>query len=260
MLWEAVLIGANEDLDSIPKQFISVDELLELFANCEKTTLEESAQWLLNNIQILNRTKKLVLKNTYTLIEYEYSDEDYYNCPIEAIRLIAEGEDVFFTDYVGFARYRVLKDLKNSGLDVNDDLIKNSNPYISKDCYECDDSFYKNQCNDLIKDLKNKPKNINFLHEIEEINYVYLLDKNNLSYNPMFALLFRVTHDLISNERFSHKATKLERVQDCLDEYAHIYNIQPTATNTTHIANLIKVRDQAKRASKELITKILIQE
>ncbi|EXD48086.1 hypothetical protein J459_3284, partial [Acinetobacter baumannii 564012] len=27
--WEAVLIGANEDLDNIPKQFISVNELLE---------------------------------------------------------------------------------------------------------------------------------------------------------------------------------------------------------------------------------------
>ena len=62
------MIGANEDLDNIPKQFISVNELLEIFANLEKTSLEKSAQWLLNNIQILNRTKKLVLKNSYTLI------------------------------------------------------------------------------------------------------------------------------------------------------------------------------------------------
>ncbi|MVM90659.1 hypothetical protein GNY86_03905, partial [Acinetobacter baumannii] len=64
------MIGANEDLDNIPKQFISVNELLEIFADLEKTTLEKSAQWLINNKQILNAAKKLVLKNEYTLVEY----------------------------------------------------------------------------------------------------------------------------------------------------------------------------------------------
>ncbi|MDR8174129.1 hypothetical protein XB94_17955, partial [Acinetobacter baumannii] len=70
------MIGANEDLDNIPKQFISVNELLEIFADLEKTTLEKSAQWLINNKQILNAAKKLVLKNEYTLVEYEHSDND----------------------------------------------------------------------------------------------------------------------------------------------------------------------------------------
>lgn len=51
------MIGANEDLDNIPKQFISVNELLEIFADLEKTTLEKSAQWLINNKQILNAAK-----------------------------------------------------------------------------------------------------------------------------------------------------------------------------------------------------------
>ncbi|MDR8182304.1 hypothetical protein XB91_19085, partial [Acinetobacter baumannii] len=81
------MIGANEDLDNIPKQFISVNELLEIFADLEKTTLEKSAQWLINNKQILNAAKKLVLKNEYTLVEYEHSDNDFYNCPIEALSL-----------------------------------------------------------------------------------------------------------------------------------------------------------------------------
>ena len=85
MLWEAVLIGANEDLDNIPKQFISVNELLEIFADLEKTTLEKSAQWLLNNKQILNGAKKLVLKNEYTLVEYEHSDNEFYSFQIEAL-------------------------------------------------------------------------------------------------------------------------------------------------------------------------------
>ena len=113
------MIGANEDLDNIPKQFISVNELLEIFADLEKTTLEKSAQWLLNNKQILNGAKKLVLKNEYTLVEYEHSDNDFYSCPIEALSLIANGEDCDpFNDYVGFARYVILMSLKEWGLDI----------------------------------------------------------------------------------------------------------------------------------------------
>jgi hypothetical protein len=68
MLWEAILMGANEDLDSIPKQFISVIELLEIFASCENMTHERAARWFINNIQILNRTKKLILKMNTRLL------------------------------------------------------------------------------------------------------------------------------------------------------------------------------------------------
>ena len=48
MLWEVVLVGANDYLNNIPKQFISVSELLGLFSKIEKMTLENSAQWLLS--------------------------------------------------------------------------------------------------------------------------------------------------------------------------------------------------------------------
>lgn len=44
----------------------------------------------------LNGAKKLVLKNEYTLVEYKHSDNDFYNCPIEALSLIASGELVRF--------------------------------------------------------------------------------------------------------------------------------------------------------------------
>ena len=108
-----------------------MSELLELFANLEKITLEQSAQWLVNHIHILNRTKKLVLKNEYTLIEYEYNDNDFYNCPIEAIKLIANGEEVFVTDSIGFARLTILLHLKEIGLDIDDNVINNSHAYLS---------------------------------------------------------------------------------------------------------------------------------
>ncbi len=129
------MVGANDYLNNIPKQFISVSELLGLFSKIEKMTLENSAQWLLNHIHILNKSKKLVLKNSYTLIEYEYNDNDFYNCPIEAVKLIASGEDCDpFGDCVGFARYVILMSLKELGLDIDDTLINSSHAYIAQNC------------------------------------------------------------------------------------------------------------------------------
>lgn len=252
------MIGANDDLNDISKQFISVNELLALFAELEKVTVEQSAQWLLNNIHMLNRSKKLVLKNSYTLVEYEYNNNNFYNCPIKTIRLIASGEDQAFSgDDVGFSRFQLLKDLESIGLEIDKNLIINSCAYISKSCYENDDNFYKNQCLHLIDNLKQKLHNQELLPKTKEINHLYLLDKNHPSYNPVIALLLRITHDLITIERFSHKSTKQERVAECLEEYGQHYNVRKTTTNITHFSNLIKIRDKSKVAATEIMSKIL---
>lgn len=251
------MIGANEDLDSIPKQFISVDELLRLFANCENTNLEKSAQWLINNIDILNRTKKLILKNDYTLIEYEQNENDFYNCPITTIRLLAEGEDYDpFSDCVGFARYMVLMDLKSRGLDIDDNLIENSHPYISKICYEQDDNFYKNQSiyvlsekNHLIHHSNQSPHNRN-----ENIPFLHFLDPNSPSYNPKFPLLLRLNHDLVYVGRYEDK-TKTERVELFLAEYGKDYGVHPSSTTATYYANLLTTRTKAKNVASEAVKK-----
>lgn len=260
MLWEVILIGANEDLENIPKQFISVDELLNLFADLEKTTLEKSAQWLLNHIHILNKTKKLVLKNKYTLIEYEYNNNDFYNCPIEAIRLIAEGEEVFVTDSIGFARLTILMSLKEIGLDIDDNIIKNSHAYISPNCYENDDNFYKNQCAYLISIINNNPQQKLPIKQEQNINYGYLLNPNNQAYMHKIALLMRLTHDLITLNRFKEEATKQKRIAFCLEEYGQYYGVANTSTNVSHFANLINTRDSSKAIVADVMSKMLSQE
>ena len=259
MLWEAVLIGANEDLDNIPKQFISVNELLEIFADLEKTTLEKSAQWLLNNKQILNGAKKLVLKNEYTLVEYEHSDNDFYSCPIEALSLIANGEDCDpFNDYVGFARYVILMSLKEWGLGIDDTLINNKHAYIAKKCYGQDDNFYKKQCAYLISMIGQKPELELPIQQEKDINNTYLLNPSNPNYIPAYALLLRIHHDLNTLGRF--EGTKQKRVADCIEEYGEYYGVQNTSTNAIHFSNLIKVRTTAKDEASTAMKKILSQE
>ncbi|MFH3983837.1 hypothetical protein WAI62_18425, partial [Acinetobacter baumannii] len=257
--WEAVLIGANEDLDNIPKQFISVNELLEIFADLEKTTLEKSAQWLINNKQILNAAKKLVLKNEYTLVEYEHSDNDFYNCPIEALSLIASGEDCDpYSDYVGFSRYVILMSLKELGLDIGDALINNSRAYIAKNCHEYDDNFYKKQCAYLISMIGQSPALELPIQQENDINNTYLLNPSNPNYIPAYALLLRIHHDLNTVGRF--EGTKQKRVADCLEEYGQHYGVQNTPTNAIHFSNLIKVRTTAKDEASTAMKKILSQE
>lgn len=246
----------KRDLDNIEKQFIAVNELLSLLSDIENTTIEKSAQWLVNHVQILNRTKKLVSINSYTLIEYEYNDNDFYNCPIKIIELVADGEDCeLFSECVGFARGRLLVDLKNSGVNIDDNLIKNCHPYISKTCYESDDNFYKNQCIDLTEMICEKPKQELSETQKESINFVHFLDSNNPDYVPSFALLLRVHHDLNFIGRF--EGTKQERIKVCLEEYGNFYNYQVTDTNIAHLANLIKTRSGAKKESEQAMAKIL---
>lgn len=253
------MIGANEDLDSIPKQFISVNELLEIFADLEKTSLERSAQWLINHKQILNRAKRLVLKNKYTLIEYEYNDNDFYNCPIESLIALANGEDCDpFNDYVGFSRYMILMSLKELGLDIDDTLINSSHPYISQNCYEYDDNFYKKQCVYLISMMGQKSKVELTARQEKSINNIYLVNPSNPNYIPAYALLLRLHHDLNTVGRF--EGTKQQRIADCLEEYGQHYGVHNTPTNVTHFSNLIKMRTAAKDEAGIAMKKILSQE
>ena len=253
------MIGANEDLDNIPKQFISVNELLEIFADLEKTSLEKSAQWLINHKQILNGVKRLVLENKYTLIEYEDSNNDFYNCPIEALSLIANGEDCDpFYDCVGFSRFMILMSLRELGLDIDDTLITNSHAYIAQNCYEYDDNFYKKQCAYLISLIKKKPKKELSTQQERSINHLYVLNPNNQNYVPAYALLLRIHHDLNTVGRF--EGTKQQRIEICIEEYGHLYAYQNTSTNVLHLSNLIKVRTVAKEEASTAMKKILFQD
>lgn len=247
------MIGANDDLEKIPKQFISVAELLELFANCEQMSLERSAQWFLNNVQILNRTKKLILKNSYTLIEYEYNDSNFYICPIETIRLIALGEDCeLSSEYVGFARRRILIDLKGIGLDINDDLIRNSPIYISELCHEDDDNFYKNQCKDLKNELNalkairiQKPQKLSDIHR-----YAVYLNKGNPLYFQDLELLARIHHELNVMEAYKGRSNKDDRIKDFLKDHGAEYGYSdPKPFHIKKISSFINIIKDQKSIS-----------
>ena len=249
----------EDDLLNILRQFISVDDLLRILVEAEQTTKQNAAVWLLTS-GVLGRTKELIFIDEYLLVEYKNYDNEFYQSPFDTLTLIAQGEEAFFTDCIGFARRRILIDIKNEGLNISDELIQDSSAYISAKSYEYDDNFYKNQCIDLMNNLKAGDSYQEILPKTKEINYFYLLDKNNRSYIPKFALLLRITHDLITNERFTHKPTKQERIADCLDEYGHHYGVQNTLTNVNHFSNLINTRDKSKDMATNTMSKIISQE
>lgn len=252
------MIGASDYLNNIPKQFISVGELLGLFSKLEKMTLEESAQWFVNNIHLLNKSKKLVLKNSYTLIEYEYNDNDFYNCPIETIRLIANGEDEeFSSDYVGFSRFLLLKELDSIGLDIDKNILLNSRPYISKSCYESDDNFYKNQCVYLKEDLDRlKDMNTSIAQE-EDIPRIHFLDKEHNCYVPLFALILHVHQDVNYTERYSDKTVQKDRIFAFLEDYGEHYNYRATDTHSAVLSQIIPNRKDAKIKATQAIGRAL---
>lgn len=247
---------AKRFLSNISKQFISVAELVSIISDCEDITLQESAQWLKNHPHILRRSKRLVLENSYTLIEYTSIKDSYYKCPIKTIELVANGEDCdLWIDEVGFSRMLMLEDLKSNHININDELIISSVPYHTNDCLESDDNFYKNQCIYLQQKIE---KNANILQlntqktrNNKDINYYHYIDKESSLYVPAFALLLRLHHDLNYLERYD--GTKQERIFTMLEEYGEHYKVQATLSNALYFSNLIKTREASKRKSKEII-------
>lgn len=252
-------MGANEDLDSIPKQFISVIELLEIFASCENMTHERAARWFINNIQILNRTKKLILKNEYTLVEYEQNDNDFYGCPIDTLRLIADGGDYDpFNDCVGFARKRILVELKKLGFNIAEELIKNTPIYISQSCSIDDDNFYKNQCIDLRNEMQQALRKEPTQKQKKEIQFINFLDKNSTQYNAKISLIARIHHDLNYLCRYSDERIHWQRIKMFLEEYSASYGFTATDTHAKAIAQILPSRaDSQVEANKAVKTALL---
>ena len=253
------MIGAKQDLDSIPKQFISVDELLMIFTKLEKTTIQESAQWLVGHLSILEYSVSLVYKNDYTLVRYEHNDRNFYNSPIETIKLIAEGEEGFPTDCIGFSRYLILHELKSQGLEINNNLIDDSCPFFDENCHEGDDNFYKNQSIYLKKDL-DRLKDVNTsTDQKENIPRLHFLDKNHSCYVPLFALILRIHQDVNYTERYDDKKLQKDRIFAFLEEYGEHYRYPVTDTRSTVLSQIIPNRKDAKVKASRAIGKALAE-
>lgn len=250
-----------DDLNNLKKQFISIDDLFALVLSVQSVREQEVAQWLLSK-NILRRSKALAFKNNYILEEFEHSKELSLMPPIKAIRLIAEGEIAFDTEFVGFARFQLLTDLKNSGIAISAKAIAESEPYLSINSYENDDNFYKNQCIALRQQygsISNKKFIDQPVRQELEIRYIEQLDPRSVRYNKKFACLLRVSNDLLYVGKYEHQSTKQKKVKDCLEEYGCEYSCPPTKTNVEHFCNLIKTRDKAKKMAKEAIENIINQ-
>lgn len=249
-----------DDLNNLKKQFISIDDLFTLVLSVQPVTERKVAQWLLSK-NILRRSKALAFKNNYILEEFEHSKELSLMPPIEAIRLIAEGGIAFDTEFVGFARFQLLTDLKNSGIAISAKAIAESEPYLSINSYENDDNFYKNQCIALRQQyvsISNKKLIDQPVKQKQNIRHIDLLDPQKpLMYNKRLACLLRVTYDLLHLEKFDHQPTKRKRVSDCLEEYGDDYGYPATGTNIKLFADLIHTRDKSKKVAKEVIENII---
>ncbi len=248
MLWGRILSRIEADLDNIKRQFISIDDLLEILVNAEQSTKINASKWLLTS-NVLGRTKALILREEYLLMEYARDEQDFFSSPIDTLTLIACGEDVFFTDCIGFARQRLLIDIKNKGVNISEGLIRSSAPYVSNNSYESDDNFYKNQCIDLIQELNTSESiKINQIKPPQnETRYLMLLDRNSPLFFGKLEAIARIYLDLNVLEKYSSRRNKDQRIKDCLEEYGGDYGLDYTTSfHIKALATLIPIKKEQK--------------
>lgn len=221
-----------------------------------------AAHWLWSNQLVLRRTKSLILDaDSYFITEYSDADNGFYKCPIDTILLITMNEDCsLWSDSVGFARKRILVDLKSYGFNIDNELIKNTPAYMSPICSEHDDNFYKNQCLDLMNDTKETPVKEPTRIQKNEIQFINFLDKNSTQYNAKITLISRIHQDMNYLGRYSGETIHWHRIKMLLDEYGADYGFTATDTHAKAIAQILPSRARSQVEASKIVKNILLSE
>lgn len=133
MLWGGVLDIIQSDLNRHYSQFISIDDLISMLQQIQPNNNREAVvSWLVCKKELLRKSKYLLFLNDCEIIEY--SEENSYNLPspIDVIRKLNESPHCLemHTEMVGFAKQRLLFELRNDGLPITDKMIEATHPYI----------------------------------------------------------------------------------------------------------------------------------
>ena len=123
----------QSDLNRLYSQFISIDDLINMLQQIQPNNNKETVvSWLVCKKELLKKSKYLLFLNDCEIIEY--SEENIYNLPspLEVIRKLNESPHCLemHTEMVGFAKQRLLLELKNDGLPITDKMIEATYPYI----------------------------------------------------------------------------------------------------------------------------------
>lgn len=173
------------------KKFISIDELFDLLMGIENMSMEHVAQWLIRE-NILKKTKALVLENDYLLLEYGTQQTEKYESPLAEVKKIADGGSIIIDcDIIGFARKRLLNEIKNNGIEIPQKIIDESLFYMPNNSYEYDDNFYKYQCEDLMNEKGVPQKAID-----SDSRYARLLNPKDIVYSSKLHGLAEMTYTL----------------------------------------------------------------
>ncbi len=257
-----IILGIiDNDLNNIRKQFISVTELLAFMADIDNCSIEKAAAWLHGNQYILRRTKAIFSGGEFALADYDECYSKICKCPIETIILISLGEDCsIWSDDVGFARKRLLIDLKQAGFNITDELIRSTPVYISQYCSDDDDNFYKNQCIDLSNEIQQAPTKEPTQTQKKEIQFINFLDKNSPQYSAKISLIARIHHDINYLCRYSDERIHWKRIKMFLDEYGASYGFTATDTHAKAIAQILPSRARSQVEASKIVKNILLSE
>lgn len=203
----------KKNLDNLRKQFISVNELLDLLVNIDCVNKQTIARWLVS-FNVLNKTKSLILENDYILLEYDELQSTLYRHPIHEIKNVADGDMELDGDTVGFARKRLLIEIRNQGIDIPQKIIDDSIFYVSSKSYEYDDNFYKKQCIDLMEE-----KGVQAQPLDKDSRYARLFNPNDHLYSSRLHALAEIHVCLNMMDGYDGKNyNKDKRIRDWLED------------------------------------------
>lgn len=123
----------QNDLNKLYSQFISIDDLVYLLQRIQpKSNKESIIHWLLFQKESLKKVKFLIFMNECEIIEYTENNQYKLPSPLELLERMRESHNFInmHSEIVGFAKQRLLIELKNLNIPIPDSDIKSTSPYL----------------------------------------------------------------------------------------------------------------------------------
>ncbi len=147
----------QNDLNKLYSQFISIDDLIGLLEEIQPNSNKESIiHWLIHKTELLEKTKYLLFVNDCEIVEYSPNNQFNLPSPIDVLHKLKETSFCIsgYSEMVGFAKQRLLIELKANNLPITDEMIRASIPYLPLSVTKAE-SKEMSYISEVIKDIQN---------------------------------------------------------------------------------------------------------
>lgn len=210
----------DREINDNYQKFISIDEMIRLIADISEAQHKSVVTWLIlkyTENKIFPNLKVLILSNDHEIEEYEKYNQSKGSIPpfIDILKSIEQNnyQSVLHSDDIGFAKHRLLIELKEFGFDVPINHLLKAIPYIPTNLA----NMSKREANYVSLVFEDIRKANEIKQNLKSKKTDGIQPKN---YPNDIQILLKAYQAIIVNNSFSGRAKMSDKIKDFLENNA----------------------------------------